>query len=42
MKQAQADPWEGVLDSFTAQSLVKGKVTRLADFGAFVELAPGI
>lgn len=42
MKQAQADPWAGVLESFTPQSLVKGKVTRLADFGAFVELAPGI
>lgn len=42
MKQAQSDPWEGVLDSFTAQSLVTGRVTRLADFGAFVELVPGV
>jgi small subunit ribosomal protein S1 len=42
IKQAQADPWAGVLESYTPQSLVKGKVTRLADFGAFVELAPGI
>ncbi|MBI4718657.1 MAG: S1 RNA-binding domain-containing protein [Planctomycetes bacterium] len=42
MKQAQTDPWDGVLETFTAQSLVHGKVTRLADFGAFVELAPGI
>lgn len=42
MKQAQADPWAGVLESFPAQSIVKGKVTRLADFGAFVEIAPGV
>ena len=42
IKQATPDPWEGVLESFEAQSLVKGRVTRLADFGAFVELAPGV
>ncbi len=42
MKQAQADPWAGVLESFPAQSLVQGKVTRLADFGVFVEIAPGV
>ena len=42
MKQAQADPWAGVLESFPAQSMVKGKVTRLADFGAFIELVPGV
>jgi small subunit ribosomal protein S1 len=42
MKQAQADPWAGVLDSFQPNSVVKGKVTRLADFGAFVEIAPSV
>jgi small subunit ribosomal protein S1 len=42
MKQAQPDPWAGVLDTFSEQSLVTGRVTRLADFGAFVELAPGV
>ncbi len=42
IKQATPDPWEGVLESFAAQSLVKGRVTRLADFGAFVELTPGV
>jgi len=42
MKQAQADPWAGVLDTFSEQSLVTGRVTRLADFGAFVEVAPGV
>ncbi len=42
MKQAQPDPWAGVLESFSAQSLAKGRVTRVADFGAFVELVPGV
>ncbi|MBI3833684.1 MAG: S1 RNA-binding domain-containing protein [Planctomycetes bacterium] len=42
MKQVQEDPWAGVLDSFSVNSLVSGKVTRIADFGAFVEIAPGI
>lgn len=42
VKQARPDPWEAVLESFPAKSLVTGKVTRLADFGAFVELVPGV
>lgn len=42
IRLAQGDPWYGVLESFEVQSLVTGKVTRLADFGAFVELKPGV
>lgn len=42
MKQAAADPWAGVLESFEPNTLVSGRVTRLADFGAFVELTPGV
>lgn len=42
MKQAQPDPWAEVLDSYPKNSLVKGTVTRLAPFGAFVELVPGV
>lgn len=42
MKQVQADPWAGVLESFPVNSMVKGKVTRLADFGAFIELTAGV
>lgn len=42
MKQAQPDPWDGVLEGFDVQSLTKGRITRLADFGAFVEVAPGV
>ena len=41
-KQASPDPWKEVLESFPAKSLIKGKVTRLADFGVFVELVPGV
>ena len=41
-KKAQADPWESVAEKFQAGQKVDGKVTRLADFGAFVEIAPGI
>ncbi len=42
IKQAGPDPWESVGGQFAAGDKVEGKVTRLADFGAFVELAPGI
>lgn len=42
IKQAGPDPWDSVGDKFAAGDKVEGKVTRLADFGAFVEIAPGI
>lgn len=42
MKQATEDPWANVLESFTEQSIIKGKVTRLTEFGAFVELVAGV
>jgi len=42
MKQATKDPWEGIHESFEPNSVVTGRVTRLADFGAFVELVPGV
>jgi small subunit ribosomal protein S1 len=41
-KQAGADPWSTVAETFKVGELVAGKVSRLADFGAFIELAPGI
>jgi small subunit ribosomal protein S1 len=40
LKQLQADPWTTC--AFAVGQVVSGRVTRLADFGAFVELAPGI
>lgn len=41
-KQAQGDPWDDVLDRFAPGDSVQGKVKRIAPFGAFVEIAPGI
>lgn len=42
LKQAQGDPWADVLDRFAPGDSAQGKVKRLAPFGAFVEIAPGI
>lgn len=41
-KQAEGDPWQDVPARLTAGSIVPGKVRRLAPFGAFVELLPGV
>lgn len=42
IKQAQGDPWQDVERRFAPGDTVEAKVTRLAPFGAFLELAPGI
>jgi len=42
LKQLQADPWSTVGDRYASGQVLKGKVTRVADFGAFIELEPGI
>jgi small subunit ribosomal protein S1 len=42
IKQAGADPWDSLEGTFAVGDKVEGKVVRLADFGAFVEIAPGI
>jgi len=42
MKQLESDPWEGVAAKYPAQSRFKGKITNITDYGAFVELEPGI
>ena len=42
LKQLQAEPWEAVPDKFKVGDRVRGLVTRTTDFGAFVELEPGI
>ena len=42
IRQASEDPWVSVPESFQAGQVVSGKVLRLADFGAFVELTPGV
>ena len=42
LKQLQADPWSTVAEKYRVGQALRGKVTRVADFGAFVELEPGI
>jgi small subunit ribosomal protein S1 len=42
LKQLTASPWDNIEDKYPHSHIVKGTVTRLADFGAFVELEPGI
>lgn len=42
LKQLAPDPWSLVPEKYTVGSRVRGKVVRVADFGAFVELEPGI
>ncbi|WP_184012604.1 30S ribosomal protein S1 [Rubricella aquisinus] len=42
MKQLQADPWEGVEAKYPLESKWTGRVTNITDYGAFVELEPGV
>ncbi len=42
LKQIQPDPWGDVSMKYTAGKRVEGKVVSLTDYGAFVELEPGI
>ena len=42
MKQLQDDPWEGIEAKYPVGARFKGRVTNITDYGAFVELEPGI
>ncbi|MEM6440363.1 MAG: 30S ribosomal protein S1 [Pseudomonadota bacterium] len=42
MKQLQADPWEGVEAKYPSGMKIAGRVTNITDYGAFVELEPGV
>ena len=42
MKQLQTDPWEGVSVKYPVGAKFSGKVTNVTDYGAFVELEPGV
>ena len=42
VKHLEEDPWAGVDKQFKKGDLVSGKITRVADFGAFVEVARGV
>ena len=42
MKQLESDPWEGITDKYPVGKKIKGTVTNITDYGAFVEIEPGI
>ena len=42
MKQLESNPWEGVAGKFSIGARLKGKITNITDYGAFVELETGI
>jgi small subunit ribosomal protein S1 len=42
LKQLQAHPWDAVAEKYHAGDRVRGVVSRIAEFGAFVELEPGV
>ncbi|WP_223479230.1 30S ribosomal protein S1 [Oricola indica] len=42
MKQLQADPWDGIGANYPVGKKINGTVTNITDYGAFVEIEPGI
>src|SRR5260221_7899936 len=42
MKQLMSDPWDGAGAKYPAGLKLKGRVTNITDYGAFVELEPGV
>ena len=42
MKQLESDPWEGVAAKYPPGAKYSGRVTNITDYGAFVELEPGV
>ena len=42
MKQLDADPWDGVALKYPVSAKFRGRVTNITDYGAFVELEPGV
>jgi small subunit ribosomal protein S1 len=42
MKQLETDPWEGVEQKYPVGAKFNGRITNITDYGAFVELEPGV
>ena len=42
VKQLSNDPWQNTADKYPVDTRLKGKVTKLAEFGVFVEIEPGV
>ena len=42
IKQVDGDPWEKIRDDFSEGDIVEGEIKNITDFGAFVEIVPGV
>lgn len=42
IKQLSSDPWDGIAARYPLNNRINGKITNIADYGAFVELEPGV
>ena len=42
MKELESDPWDGIKEKFPAGTQIEGVVSRVADFGVFINLAPAV
>ncbi len=42
MKQLQQNPWEGIAAQYPIASVVKGRISSIADYGLFIEIARGV
>lgn len=42
LKQIQPDPWEEFISEYKVGDVVEGKITKTVDFGAFMEIKPGV
>ncbi len=42
VRKAEPDPWESITEQFSQGNIIEGKVTRVVNFGVFVELVPGV
>lgn len=42
MKQLDTNPWQNIKEEFPINKVMKGKITNIADYGAFIELKDGI
>ncbi len=42
MKQLESDPWQSAIEKLNVGDKVSGKVTNITDYGAFVEIQPGV
>ncbi|MEO1143403.1 MAG: 30S ribosomal protein S1, partial [Pseudomonadota bacterium] len=42
MKQLESDPWEAIEAKYPIEAKITGRITNITDYGAFVEIEPGI